>query len=147
MGFEHIAVYVGSRRPVVSFVERFARSGIPSQGKPGVRAVGLTRRDELAETLGEPVRFLRFPYSERRRQNPRAIFDGSGARAASRRTNDAPVVSEIVRATGSITSVIHLARARRDKEQQGLGAQRGDGSDAALHSDRVAGFFRRSEAR
>jgi peptidoglycan/xylan/chitin deacetylase (PgdA/CDA1 family) len=155
MGFEHIAVHLGSRRPVVSLVERFARAGIPSQGPRGVSAVGLTfddgphpvwtprildeldkgsakatffvvgrrakdhagvvrevrarghdigihlyshdrgtvyddgrfdeelrrSRDELAATLGEPVRFLRFPYGERGRQRPRAILDEYGLQA------------------------------------------------------------------
>lgn len=38
-------------------------------------------RDELAEILGEPVRFLRFPYGERGRQDPRAIIDKYGLEA------------------------------------------------------------------
>jgi peptidoglycan/xylan/chitin deacetylase (PgdA/CDA1 family) len=155
MGFEHIAVYLGSRRLIVSLVERFARAGIPSQGNRGVPAVGLTfddgphpvwtprildeldkggaratffvvgrrakehagvvrevrarghdlgihmyshdrrtvyddgcfdqeirrSRDELSETLGEPVRFLRFPYGERGRRSPQAILDEYGLQA------------------------------------------------------------------
>lgn len=155
MGFEHLAVHLGSRRPVVSFVERFVRARIPSQGRPGLSAVALTfddgphplwtprildaldtgsakatffvvgrrakehaavvratrarghdigihlyshdrqtvyddgrfdeelrrSRDELAETLGEPVRFLRFPYGERGRQDPGVIRDKYGLQA------------------------------------------------------------------
>lgn len=45
MSFEHIAVHIGSRRPVVSLVERFGRGGIPSQGKAGISAVALTFDD------------------------------------------------------------------------------------------------------
>jgi peptidoglycan/xylan/chitin deacetylase (PgdA/CDA1 family) len=155
MRFEHLAVYIGSRRPVVSLVERVARSSIPSQGKRGLSAVGLTfddgphpvwtprildeldtgsakatffvvgrrakehasvvrdararghdvgihlyshdrrtvyddasfdeeirrSRDELGEILGESIRFLRFPYGERGRQDPRAILDKYGIQA------------------------------------------------------------------
>jgi peptidoglycan/xylan/chitin deacetylase (PgdA/CDA1 family) len=155
MGLEHIAVHLGSRRPVVSLVERFARGGIPSQGKRGVAGVALTfddgphpvwtpkildeldrasaratffvvgrratqfaevvkdararghdlgihlyshdrktvhddalfdeelrrSRDELAALLGEPVRFLRFPYGERGKHTPRSIADKYGLQA------------------------------------------------------------------
>jgi len=38
-------------------------------------------RDELAGILGEPVRFLRFPYGERGAQDPRRIAERYGLRA------------------------------------------------------------------
>jgi peptidoglycan/xylan/chitin deacetylase (PgdA/CDA1 family) len=155
MGFEHVALRIASRRPIVAFVERFVRGGITSQGASGVRAVALTfddgphpvwtpkildvldagsaratffvvgrrarehagvvrdaharghevgihlyshdrqtvydarlfdeevrrSRDELAEILGAPVRFLRFPYGEPGAQDPRAIAKRYGLHA------------------------------------------------------------------